>query len=388
MTRKSKPGSSSSPKPTSRKTSWPFFTILLIVVAPVLVATLVYQLDSFEPAHLPIHELTQPPLKASKKNDHMLQGSEILGRGQLKGAEDIAYDRKSGIIYTTCEDGWIKRVTVNDSVSDSVIENWVNTGGRPLGLVLGHNNEVFVADAYKGLLKISGEGEVELLTDEADGIKFKLTDGVDIADDGTIYFTDASYTYHLHEFIWDILEGKPHGRLLSYNPTTKETEALARDLYFPNGIAVSPDQDFVAFCETPMRSCRRYYIQGEKKGHLEKFIDHLPGMPDNIHYDGHGHYYIALASETTAFWELAFKYPFLRKLIGIFTKYVGEVHAAKCSGVFVVDLDGKPAEHYYDPGLALLSSGVKIGNHIYCGSIVYPYIIRVDIEKHPARAAA
>lgn len=73
-----------------------------------------------------------------------------------------------------------------------------------------------------------------------------------MADDGTIYFTDASYKYKLHDFIWDILEGRPYGRLLSFDPVTKEIQVLARDLYFPNGIAVSPDQDYVVFCETPM----------------------------------------------------------------------------------------------------------------------------------------
>ena len=91
---------------------------------------------------------------------------------------------------------------------------------------------------------------MELLADEAGGVKFKLTDGVDVAEDGIIYFTDASYKYQLKDFIWDILEGKPNGRFLSYNPTTKQTQVLVRDLYFANGVAVSPDQSSVIFCET------------------------------------------------------------------------------------------------------------------------------------------
>lgn len=387
MATKSRPASSpSSPKPTSRKPSWPFFTVLLTVLSPVLVATLVCQLDSFEPAQLPIHELTQPPLKALKKNDHMLQGSELVGFKQLIGPEDIAYDSNSGVIYTSCADGWVKRVTINDSVADTIVESWVNTGGRPLGLALGHDNEVIVADAFKGLLKISGEGKVELLAHEAEGVKFKLTDAVDIAEDGTIYFTDASYKYNVLEFFWDFLEGKPYGRAMSYDPVTKETKVLAHDLYFANGVAVSPDQQYVVFCETFMRRCRKYYIQGKKKGSLETFIDNLPGLPDNIHHDGHGHYYIALTSGITVALDLALKHPFLRKLMGIYTKYIGEINVVKNSGVFIVDLEGKPTEHYYDPGLALISSGIRIGNHIYCGSVVSPYIVRLDVTKHPARA--
>ncbi|KAJ4845788.1 hypothetical protein Tsubulata_041453 [Turnera subulata] len=277
--------------PTKWTTPWPFFAAVL---APVLAAMLVYQLDSFDPAPLPLHELTQPPLAAPRKNGRVLQGAEYVGAGNLLAPEDIAFDTGSGLIYTTCADGWIKRVTVNDSVTDSVVENWVHTGGRPLGLVLGHHGEVIVADAYKGLLRISDVGEVDVLTNEAEGLGFNFTDGVDIADDGTIYFTDASYKYDFHNFMGDILEGKPYGRFLSYDPITKQTTVLARDLYFPNGVAVSPDQDYVVFCETPMRRCRRYYIRGEKKGSIEKFVE-LPGLPDNIRY-AEGHYWIAFST--------------------------------------------------------------------------------------------
>lgn len=105
---------------------------------------------------------------------------------------------------------------------------------------------------HQGLLSISEDGVIEVLSDEAEGLKFKLTDAVDIAKDGTIYFTDASHKYHLKDFVWDFLEGKPHGRLLSYDPSTKQTKVLVRGLYFANGVAVSPDHSSVIFCETVM----------------------------------------------------------------------------------------------------------------------------------------
>lgn len=104
----------------------------------------------------------------------------------------------------------------------------------------------------QGLLRMTTEKKVELLVDEVEGLKFKLTDGVDVARDGTIYFTDASYKYSVEESVFDLLEGKPHGRFMSYNPTTKKTTLLAANLYFPNGVAVSPDQNFVVFCETAL----------------------------------------------------------------------------------------------------------------------------------------
>ena len=44
---------------------------------------------------------------------------------------------------------------------------------------------------------MSPDTTVALLTDAAEGLKFALTDGVDVAVDGTIYFTDVSYKDNL-----------------------------------------------------------------------------------------------------------------------------------------------------------------------------------------------
>ncbi|XP_068342532.1 protein STRICTOSIDINE SYNTHASE-LIKE 5-like [Pyrus communis] len=376
----------SHPTPT-RKTPWHSPFLIFLVLAPVAIALLIYRIDTLDPASLPLHELTQPVAAAPKRNAHMLKGSEFVGVGALVAPEDVAYDPKTGLIYTGCADGWVKRVTLNESAADSVVENWVFTGGRPLGLAHGADKEVYVADTDKGLLKISEEGIIELLADEAEGVKFKLTDFVDVAEDGMIYFTDASYKYSLDEFMLDILEGRPYGRFLSYNPMTKETKVLVRNLYFANGVAVSPDQNYVIFCETVMRRCRKYHLEGTKKGGVENFIDHLPGMPDNIRYDGEGHYWIALATDVKPYWDLALRYPFIRKVLAIVKPYAGgRPHLEKNAGVFVVNLDGEPIAHYSDPELILITSGIKIGKYLYCGSVVYPYIIRLDLDQHPAHA--
>ncbi|GAU50128.1 hypothetical protein TSUD_192490 [Trifolium subterraneum] len=226
--------------------TWPLFTPLAIVLPVLIAAAVFYLLDSFEPVHLPVNEINRTPLTAPLRNDHMRLGSEEVAKGHVLGPEDLVYDAVNGVVYTSCEDGWIKRVTVNESV----VENWVNTGGRPLGLALDGNGNLIIADADKGLLRVTREKEIEVLTTEIDGLKFKITDGVDIAHDGTIYFTDASHKYSVKDSMLDIFEGNPNGRFLSYNPTTKKTTLLVSDLYFPNGVAVSPDQHFVVFCET------------------------------------------------------------------------------------------------------------------------------------------
>ena len=140
--------SSSKPTISKQKSSWPF-TFLVTVLVPVVAATLLCQLDSFDPAPLPPDVLTRHVITVPARNDHMLRESEFVGVGNLKAPEDVAYDAKSGVIYTGCADGWISRVNVNDSAADSVVEKWVNTGGRPLGIAFGQNNELIVADPQK-----------------------------------------------------------------------------------------------------------------------------------------------------------------------------------------------------------------------------------------------
>ncbi|KAH7519840.1 hypothetical protein FEM48_Zijuj08G0079800 [Ziziphus jujuba var. spinosa] len=301
-------------------------------------------------------------------------GLEKLGVGQLVGPEDLAYDTRSGLIYTGCADGWIKRVKVNKSNSHVTVENWVKTGGRPLGLAFGRNKE--------GLLNVSRHGKVRLLTDQAEGVKFRLTDSVDVAKDGMVYFADASYKYSLSEFTLDFLEGKPHGRLLSYNPRTKRTRVLVRDLYFANGVAVSPDQNSIVFCETAMVRCRKYHRRGTKNGTVTSFVDNLPGLPDNIRYAGKGNYWIALAAAPTRDLDLALMRHSLMNLT-LKEKYVGmRVDLINKGGVLKVDTKGNRKAHYFNPELSLISSGKKIGNHLYCGSLFYSYIIRINLRNH------
>ncbi|KAK1589141.1 hypothetical protein Q3G72_030891 [Acer saccharum] len=212
-----------------------------------------------------------------------------------------------------------------------------------------------------GLLRITGNSTL-LLTDEADGRKFKLTEAVDIAEDGIIYFTDASCKYNLKDYIFDDLEGKPHGRFMSFDPKTKTTRVLVSDIYFANGVAVSFDQAYV-----------------RNPGSVDKFIDDLPGVPDNIHYDGQGNYK-SLGS------CVLIPFNFILKIVAIVERHVGMPKNLLNGGVMAVDLEGKPIAHYYDPELTLITSTIKIGDHLYCVSLTKPYVLCLNLRKYPTLA--
>ncbi|KAI3781231.1 hypothetical protein L2E82_11240 [Cichorium intybus] len=370
---------------TTKKTSTSWGSgLLFFTVAVVAVALLVVQLDTYETVAYPLHELGEPMYVPARKNSAGLSGVEKIGSGQLSAPEDIVYDPKSGVAYTGCHDGWIKRLTLSDSVADIGVENWANTGGRPLGMAVDESGDVFVADGYKGLLKVTVDGKVELLTDEAEGVKIGLADGVVVTKNGMIYFTDATYKYNYRSALNDLLEGRPHGRLLSYDPSTKQTKVIARDLYFANGIELSPSQDSLIFCETFMRRCSRYYLQGEKKGSIDVFAKDLPGLPDNVRYDGDGHYWIALPWDNSLLFTYTQKFPFVRKIFAFTLKHLRKMpDLMKFGGVIVLDLEGKAVGGYYDETWGMTSAGVKIGENLYLGSVTKPYITRLNLTQYP-----
>ncbi|KAL6883778.1 hypothetical protein ACP4OV_011192 [Aristida adscensionis] len=355
-----------------------FLKAVLLVLAPVVLAAALYIPVDFSPAPMPPEYTYGPAVSAPRHEARALQASERVGEGRLPGPEDLAYDAAGGWLYTGCADGWVRRA----SVPGGRVEDWARTGGRPLGVALAADGGLVVADADIGLLKVSASDRaVELLADAAEGLRFALTDGVDVAGDGTIYFTDASYKYGLRDHMADILEARPRGRLMSFDPATRRTAVLARDLYFANGVAVAPDQDSLIYCETLMRRCSRYHIKGDKKGTVEKFIDNLPAFPDNIRYDGEGRYWIAFSAGKTLQWDILLRFPFVRKLVYVLEKFVAVPHGLKNSGGMSVTVDGEPVSMYTDPGLALVTGMLKVGKHLYYGSLTEMYISRIDLSK-------
>ena len=113
---------------------------------------------------------------------------------------------------------------------------------------------------------MSPQSENSVLTTEADGVPFKFTNDVDIAQNGIIYFTDASDKFAQKEYRDSALENRSDGRLLSYNPKTQETKVLINNLYFANGVAISSDKSFILVNETWEYRVRKYWLKGERAG--------------------------------------------------------------------------------------------------------------------------
>jgi sugar lactone lactonase YvrE len=301
--------------------------------------------------------------------------------------EDVALNSEN-YIFAGLADGRIIRLKGDDGHW----EDFSNTHGRPLGLAFDATGNLIVADAIKGLLSVAQDGSVTTLATEADGLAFGCTNDLDIAADGTIYFTDASSKFPLTAFTSDILEHGPNGRLLAYDPKTKTTRTLLTHLCFANGVAVSPDQRSVLVVETGKYRVYRVWLNqgsagqagGTRWGASEIFIDNLPGFPDGISSNGKDKFWLALVAPRDALLDKLLPHPFLRKIVARLPKFL-QPGPKRYSFVLGLDTNGRVVNNFQDGApycYAEIANVVERNGSLYFGSIGESTVGRFTLRQN------
>jgi sugar lactone lactonase YvrE len=313
-----------------------------------------------------------------------LQGIELLPIGTNHGPEEVILDSR-GRIYASTREGWIIRLDPHGSNP----QNWVNTGGLPLGMVFDGQGNLVVADAVRGLLKITPDGELIELATEAGGIPIRYANNADVAADGQIYFSDSSTKFSPKEFggtypasLLDILEHGDHGRLLVYDPRSGKSQTLLSGLNFPNGVAVSPDQTYVLVNETGAYRILRYWLAGPKAGQVETLIEELPGFLDNLTSGQDDRYWAALIAPRHVLLDKLADQPWLRKVVQRLPDFLrpkafpyGHIIALNGAGEIIIDLQD-PTGAY-----PLNTSVTESHEYLYLGSLITPAIGRLVKAK-------
>ncbi|XVE59705.1 hypothetical protein DITRI_Ditri05aG0067600 [Diplodiscus trichospermus] len=268
-----------------------------------------------------------------RDKDNLLQKSEIKFLNQVQGPESIAFDPLGRGPYTGVADGrilfwdgekWKDFAYTSTNRSElcnpkpsqmSYLPN-EHICGRPLGLRFDKSTgDLYIADAYLGLLKVGPEGGLATsLVTEAEGVPLRFTNDLDIDDEGKVYFTDSSSKYQRRNYLQLYFASEKSGRLLRYNPHTKETTVLVSNLQFPNGLSLSKDGSFLVFSELCPGRLLKYWLKGEKAGTLEVFAI-LPGFPDNVRTNKDGEFWVALYCCQSIYSRILGIYPRLRKFI-------------------------------------------------------------------------
>lgn len=317
---------------------------------------------------------TPPKLADSSATNTALKGIERLALNVGVGPEGISFDQQ-GRLYAGYKDGRVMRFAPDGSSPELL----GNTGGRPWGTrAEADGSSVLVADAVKGLLRVKA-GQVEVLATQSGGVPFKLTDDVDQASDGMLYFTDASSKFGIDKMMADVMEHGDHGRLLSYDPRTQNVRTLMDGLHVANGVAVGPDDAFVLVAETLQYRVMRYWLKGPKAGTSDVFIDNLPGFPDNISYNGRDGFWLALFAPRDPMLDAALPYPAVLKVFHRIPEPL-RPQAAKHGRVLKLDMGGKvlvDLQDASDGAYAPITSVRELGNWLYFGSIDYPAMGRL-----------
>ncbi|KAG0497475.1 hypothetical protein HPP92_002166 [Vanilla planifolia] len=350
---------------------------IILIASSVLATVLSLALHVFLHSPISPRPLSLPSSRFSVNN--LLKQVEKLGEGNLLGPEDTCVG-KDGKLYTATRDGWIKRLHSNGSW-----ENWKMIGGSSLlGVTPSLNGDIIVCDADKGLLKV-GDGGVTILASEVEGTKIFFADDAIEASDGIIYLSDASSKFGLDEWFLDFLEAGSNGRLLKYDPSNGKTSIVVTNISFANGVALSPDEDYLIFCETFRFRCMKYWLQGEKKGTTEVFIDNLAGGPDNINLAPDGSFWIALIGLRSWWLDLLHQLPMAKLVVAAFPTAV-DLSKPMRKGAMVVNVgaDGKVRRELGDSDgrvMAFVTSALEHEGHLYLGSLQTDFIGKLSIKE-------
>ena len=308
-----------------------------------------------------------------------LSGLRKIDIGSEHGPEHIAIG-PDGKLYAAMTSGNLLRMDPDGGKQ----EVFANTGGRVLGFAFDAQGRMIAADAMKGLLAITLDARVSVLTDHVspeDPIRF--ADAVVVATDGMIYFTDASARFSPAEWggtleasVLDIMEQAATGRVLVYDPTTGTTRVVAHGLSFANGIALASDGHTLFVNETG-RYCV-WKIDGHARDldvrsdspQAKVLLDNLPGYPDNLMRGQDGRIWVGLFKPRNPAADSLADKPFIRKVILRLPRAF--LPLGKSYGhVFAIDEDGHVTDDLQDPSGAYpeTTGATETADRIYIHSL-------------------
>ena len=292
--------------------------------------------------------------------NNKLANLKIISLGAEEGPEHIVL-AKDGKLYTTVVSGNILRMNPDGSAQ----EVFANTGGRVLGFDFDAQGNLIAADAVKGLLSISPDKKITLLTDKVNvnggGDPIRYADAVVVARNGKMYFSDASTRFGPAQWggtfeasVLDIIEQTATGRVLEYDPATKMTRIVARGLSFANGVALGQDETSLFVNETGKYRVWKIAVAANDLAvdaanpQSTVLFDNLPGYPDNLMRGLDGKIWLGFAKPRNPTIDNLAGKPFMRKVTLRLPRFMWPIPKAY-GHVMAFTEDGKVVADLQDP---------------------------------------
>ncbi|XP_068157571.1 adipocyte plasma membrane-associated protein Hemomucin [Drosophila tropicalis] len=365
-------------------------------------------------------------LKGALEPNFHLDGAERLLEGRVYGPECLI--ARNNEIYTGIHGGEVIKLTANHVTHvtkigqpcEAIYEE--SRCGRPLGLAFDTlGNNLIIADGYYGIWQVDLSTHKKTLlvspTQELPGKQInrpaKTFNAVTVDKKGDIYWTDSTSDFTIQDLVFSSF-ANPSGRLFKYNRSKNVSEVLLDELVFANGVALSPNEDFVVVAETGAMRLTKYHLKGPNAGQSEVFVDGLPGNPDNLTPDAEGLWVpivSAADSEHPNGFALFARFPtirlFLARMLALFElpfRYINSVYPNKFSERFIhfvghgesimllsskrttvvrVDWNGNivGSLHGFDKSVGGVSHVLEYQDYLYLGSPFNHYLARVKSPK-------
>lgn len=388
-------------------------------------------------------------LPSIKDSNDILRYTNIVGKNVILAPESLAIDSDNGNILASLADGrvvvlkeegqYIKTIffrgqyifhdydldqlsldCTRKAITHELAWNKFKEEqcGRPLGLRIKKINEIkllFIVDAYHGIYVIDMDKQTihNIVTPTAMAVQMnkkidkvallvpKFFNDLDVATDGTIYFSDSSYKNTRSENRKEVLDGAPRGRIFSFKPKyfggNGELNLMMCGLHFPNGVQLEDDDsllvvesarfrvlklnlnDEIYSTGSLLQSCDEYgsvyqYLKSKGSG-LSILMDGAPGFMDNIRKGLKNNEYLigvgAKSSKPFSLLYIAYQSNLLREIIGriIPMKYI-EYLVPKMGLILVMDSNGMITKTYQDPSGHTVYSISEAQFHPKTGSLL------------------
>ncbi|QIZ76137.1 SMP-30/gluconolactonase/LRE family protein [Ferrimonas lipolytica] len=343
-------------------------------IASLLVATLVY-LSSWP---VPINPMSwQPPsdrgYQAPFSSNQQLAALTTIAT-PFPGPETLAADNR-GKVYFGLSNGDI------GCIINGELKIVSNTGGRPLGLQFDRHNNLYIADAHQGLLRLEPNGTLTKVLTEVGGQALIYANSVAIAADGTLYLSESTTRHAAQQYgtyqasMIDVNEHAGSGRVIQFDPVTGTATVILTGLNFANGVALADNDRSLLVAETGHYRVLKLHLKGDNQGQAEVLLDNLPGFPDNLSRADDGTYWLGLVSPRNALLDWLANKPQLRKMIQRLPATI-RPQATRYGHVVGFDQRGQIRFNLQDPqgGYAHVTGALLQGDTLYLSSLHQPAI--------------
>ena len=190
--------------------------------------------DAVTPVRV-VDVISPPPLKPDQKLEVLTELLKGVGVGL-----DVVACGPNGELYTGLSDGRILRFGPGVGYTE-----WVNTGGRPLGMQVDVSGRLIVADAERGLLAVDANRNIEVLVDQVFGERLVFGSDMAIAGNGDIWFSSVFKGSVDGSGQSKPAPGGGGSQLLSFSPGTGETQMHRNNLDSTVGLSFGPGDNAV-----------------------------------------------------------------------------------------------------------------------------------------------